>query len=101
MGHRDRQIKIQMLASAFLGFTARPQIDRVDAARAISSHVSMKVLQTYSDSQFPPEWPFTSEDMLRLDESPDFNFYSAPRFVTHIDDGAIAAITQYYRESLT
>jgi hypothetical protein len=30
-----------------------------------------------------------------MDESPDFNFYSAPRFVTHIDDGAIAALTQY------
>ena len=40
------------------------------------------------------------QDMSRLDESPDFNFYSAPRFVTHIDDGAIAAVTQYYREVL-
>ena len=35
-----------------------------------------------------------------MDESPDFNFYSQPRFVTHIDAGAIAAITQYYRETL-
>ena len=38
--------------------------------------------------------------MARIDESPDFNFYSAPRFVTHIDDGAIAAVTQYYRQVL-
>jgi SAM-dependent methyltransferase len=36
----------------------------------------------------------------RLDESPDAEFYSVPRFVTHIDDGAIAAVTQLYRERL-
>ncbi len=34
----------------------------------------------------------------RDDESPDERFYAAPRFVTHIDDGAIAAVTQLYRE---
>jgi SAM-dependent methyltransferase len=36
----------------------------------------------------------------RLDESPDPEFYTAPRFVTHIDDGAVAAVTQLYREHL-
>ena len=36
----------------------------------------------------------------RLDESPDALFYSEPRFVTHIDDAAIAAVTQLYREYL-
>jgi SAM-dependent methyltransferase len=34
----------------------------------------------------------------RFDESPDDEFYSAPRLVTHIDDTAIAAVTQLYRE---
>jgi SAM-dependent methyltransferase len=34
----------------------------------------------------------------REDESPDALFYSAPRFVTHIDDPAIGAVTQLYRE---
>ena len=34
----------------------------------------------------------------RDDETPDETFYAAPRFVTHIDDGAIAAVTQLYRE---
>lgn len=34
----------------------------------------------------------------RFDESPDEEFYRAPRFVAHIDDGAIAAVTQLYRE---
>jgi SAM-dependent methyltransferase len=36
----------------------------------------------------------------RLDESPDAEFYAAPRFVTHIDDGATAAVTELYREHL-
>src|SRR5215203_1599278 len=34
----------------------------------------------------------------RFDETPDEEFYEAPRFVTHIDDRAIAAVTQLYRE---
>ena len=34
----------------------------------------------------------------RLDETPDAEFYRQPRFVTHIDDQAIAAVTQLYRE---
>ena len=36
----------------------------------------------------------------KVDPSPDAEFYAYPRFVTHIDDGAIAAVTQAYRESL-
>jgi len=34
----------------------------------------------------------------RQDETPDAEFYHHPRFVTHIDDRAIAAVTQLYRE---
>jgi hypothetical protein len=40
------------------------------------------------------------EAFRRLDESPDPEFYREPRFVTHIDAGAIAAVTQLYREWL-
>ena len=36
----------------------------------------------------------------REDESPDALFYLQPRLATHIDDGAIAAVTQLYREFL-
>lgn len=38
------------------------------------------------------------EAFRRQDESPDEAFYGQPRFVTHIDDRAIAAVTQLYRE---
>ena len=34
----------------------------------------------------------------RSDETPDEEFYRTPRLVTHIDDRAIAAVTQLYRE---
>ena len=34
----------------------------------------------------------------RMDESPDALFYEVPRLVTHIDDAAIAAVTQLYRD---
>jgi SAM-dependent methyltransferase len=40
-----------------------------------------------------PADPFDRED-----ESPDWQFYGQPRFVTHIDDAAIEAVTQVYRE---
>ena len=34
----------------------------------------------------------------RFDPGPDAGFYAAPRLVTHIDDGAIAAVGELYEE---
>ncbi|KAF2710139.1 hypothetical protein K504DRAFT_466566 [Pleomassaria siparia CBS 279.74] len=45
-------------------------------------------------------WPYTAEDFSRHDESPDDSFYSRPRFVTHIDDAAIAQLRAYYARVL-
>ncbi len=42
---------------------------------------------------------FPEEAFRRTDEAPDEEFYRTPRLVTHIDDRAIAAVTQLYRES--
>ena len=36
----------------------------------------------------------------RVDESSDAIFYAQPRLVAHLDDGAIRAVTQLYRERL-
>ena len=44
----------------------------------------------------PPSFPASA--FRRQDETPDAEFYHDPRFVTHIDDRAIAAVTQLYRE---
>jgi SAM-dependent methyltransferase len=41
---------------------------------------------------------FPEEAFRRYDDTPDEQFYSTPRLVTHIDDRAIAAVTQLYRE---
>ncbi|MBO3270328.1 class I SAM-dependent methyltransferase [Hymenobacter defluvii] len=48
----------------------------------------------------PNDTPFPSNAFRRQDETPDADFYHFPRFVTHIDEGAIAAVTQLYREYL-
>jgi SAM-dependent methyltransferase len=44
--------------------------------------------------------PLRPELFSRIDESPDSLFYSVPRFVAHIDEAAIAAVTRLYREYL-
>ena len=41
---------------------------------------------------------FPTGAFRRADEAPDEDFYRTPRLVTHIDDQAIAAVTQLYRE---
>ena len=43
---------------------------------------------------------FPREAFHKADEGDDSEFYSQPRFVTHIDDAAIAALTSFYREHL-
>ena len=45
-----------------------------------------------STDPLPPAW------FRRADETADEAFYAQPRFVTHLDNGAIAAVTQLYRE---
>ena len=44
--------------------------------------------------------PLPPQAFARMDESPDEEFYEEPRLVTHIDERAIAAVTQLYRETL-
>eukprot|EP00316_Scyphosphaera_apsteinii_P005095 CAMPEP_0119318092 /NCGR_PEP_ID=MMETSP1333-20130426/45408_1 /TAXON_ID=418940 /ORGANISM="Scyphosphaera apsteinii, Strain RCC1455" /LENGTH=285 /DNA_ID=CAMNT_0007324199 /DNA_START=91 /DNA_END=948 /DNA_ORIENTATION=+ len=40
--------------------------------------------------------PFSKQSFRRLDESSDTDFYAVPRFVQHIDDGAVASTKAYY-----
>lgn len=49
---------------------------------------------TSSSTPFPPGF------FDRLDETPDAQFYGFPRFVMHIDDATIEALTIYYAETL-
>ena len=45
-------------------------------------------------------WPYSEADFVRSDPSSDSSFYSTPRFVTHIDDAAIASLREYYDTAL-
>lgn len=42
------------------------------------------------------DWPYVEADFKRADESSDTSFYSDSRFVTHIDEPAIASLRRYY-----
>ena len=51
------------------------------------------------------EWPegdppFKAEDFFRADEGNDSSFYTVPRLVYHIDEPAVASLTQYYRNNI-
>jgi hypothetical protein len=50
--------------------------------------------------EWPDEPPFTKKDFFRADEGDDENFYTLPRLVYHIDEPAVAALTQYYRSNI-
>ena len=53
-------------------------------------------------ANWPAAAPFTENDFKRLDESDDAQFYPAqqPRLVYHIDEGAVAALTAYYKREI-
>ncbi len=44
--------------------------------------------------------PLPAHFFARVDESPDAEFYRAPRFVLHVDDATAEALTAVYREEL-
>jgi hypothetical protein len=50
--------------------------------------------------EWPEEPPFSKKDFLRADEGDDENFYTLPRLVYHIDEPAVASLTQYYRANI-
>lgn len=70
--------------------------------RSMASTVSSypeKAEDVLVDPKFPETWPYGTEAFQRYDESSDSQFYGEPRFVTHIDDMAIKALTEFYETS--
>ena len=51
-------------------------------------------------SDQPNDPPFEDAHFRRVDESNDSDFYREPRLVTHIDDAAIAALSDHYAATL-
>lgn len=66
-----------------------------------SENVNLKDQEKKGQFQFPglPDEIGTNH-LDRQDKTSDFRFYDNPRFVTHIDDGAILALTEYYKKNL-
>ena len=54
--------------------------------------------RSFTNDREHPSPPLPGEAFRRYDEVPDEEFYRRPRFVTHIGERAIAAVTQLYRE---
>ncbi len=52
------------------------------------------------------KWPenfldsFSATDFTRADEHKDPEFYAVPRYVYHIDEGAVSALTNYYKTAV-
>ena len=73
------------------------------AATAMSSTTNASISNPYNITPYTPRhatWPYNPSDFTRQDSSPDTSFYSSPRFVTHIDDAAIASLRSYYATAL-
>ncbi|XP_048134045.1 uncharacterized protein LOC125314853 [Rhodamnia argentea] len=82
---------------SFLAAAARPS-SNVDRVTALFLHPG--ITGVFKNVEWPEQFPFEDEDFQRDDVSPDSLFYKAPRFVTHIDDPAIAALTMFYSKVL-
>lgn len=68
-------------------------------SRSLATMRTYEEIPSFRQVEWPEEWPFADPKFFaRMDETPDAEFYNQPRFVTHIDDGAIQAITDYYAE---
>ena len=49
---------------------------------------------------WPDKPPFSEMDFFRTDSSDDSWFYTVPKLVYHIDEPAVASLTQYYRNNI-
>jgi len=64
---------------------------------ALKAKQSIGVEDVLATPKWPDEWPFTENDLRRQDETDDGYFYSTPRFCYHVDEKAVAALTEYYK----
>jgi len=90
------------------GFTLSQGSWRIPPSTSTSTSSSLfanaKQICEFEAGDFPlptGEWAYDEADLRRLDESDDNRFYDVPRFVTHIDDAAIEALTNFYRQEMT
>ncbi|KAJ9620501.1 hypothetical protein H2203_007707 [Taxawa tesnikishii (nom. ined.)] len=93
---RSRPFQIASISAATLLLYSSFSTSTLHAASMSSSAAAS---QTWPVTPYTPRhqsWPYTPRDFERQDSTSDDDFYSAPRFVTHIDDAAIASLRKYY-----
>ncbi|XXG56272.1 hypothetical protein AAC387_Pa03g3732 [Persea americana] len=98
IGKRPPRRLVLGVAASFLDQLGRMATGLFSSVTA-SARTKSNVEQVLKNMEWPENFPFKAEDFQRFDESPDTFFYSEPRFVTHIDDPAIRALTKYYSEN--
>jgi len=88
-------VTVTDLAHSLSAFMIAPRLKL--AARFLSLKArKANVEDVLASPQFPPEWPFTDADLARQDGTDDGIFYASPRFCYHVDEMAVAALTDYY-----
>lgn len=104
---RHNRNKMKYLATPFILLTSVCQgfspLSKPFRSRSVGASTSLLKADTQkmaekvlANPQWPPEWPYTAQDLARMDDSTDSIFYETPRLVTHIADSTIAGITDYY-----
>jgi hypothetical protein len=73
---------------------AQPRVQL--STRFVALKASVGVEDVLATPRWPDAWPYTAADLRRQDESDDRQFYAAPRFCYHVDEAAVAALTDYY-----
>jgi SAM-dependent methyltransferase len=88
-----------LLAGSTVGLGLGLAGTRPSSASAASKSPYERVLE---EAKWPDRFPLEGlpDVFSRYDESDDAFFYDQPRLVTHIDDGAIRALTDFYKRRL-
>src|SRR5579859_3476156 len=86
----------RMLCAAWPERSNRSRAMKIASPTYASTSERMPVYSSPSRARMAE---FSPEAFRRHDESPDPLFYLQPRFVTHIDDAAVEAVTQLYRDT--
>lgn len=87
-------IRVRRYVEADVGFTF-PQVDLTE--RLFTDPTGTK---KETGTTWPPEFPFPPSAFRRQDEQDDADFYSFPRLSYHIDEGAVRALTNYYKKAI-
>eukprot|EP00897_Mesotaenium_endlicherianum_P007390 jgi/Mesen1/667/ME000109S10881 len=96
----SRRLLAQYVARGLLGLMALEVGLTTGTPVAMARAKVSEAEEVLKSVDWPQEFPFKEEDFSRYDESVDTDFYATPRFVTHIDDPAIAALSKHYAATL-